>query len=50
MVSDRPKPHAFSIRGLQYMSVIERNFHVQSDKERCVPERWARRAGRRPAR
>jgi len=39
MTADRPKQHAFSIRGLQFMSVIERNFHVQSDKER---DEWTR--------
>jgi RAC serine/threonine-protein kinase len=43
MTSDRPKPHTFLIRGLQWTTVIERTFHVESDKERCVviqPSDW----------
>lgn len=34
MTSDRPKPYTFLIRGLQWTTVIERTFHVESDKER----------------
>jgi RAC serine/threonine-protein kinase len=36
MTSDRPKPYTFLIRGLQWTTVIERTFHVESDKERYV--------------
>jgi len=34
MSTDRPKPYTFIIRGLQWTTVIERTFHVESDKER----------------
>ncbi|XP_069681638.1 RAC serine/threonine-protein kinase isoform X2 [Periplaneta americana] len=34
MTCDRPKPYTFLIRGLQWTTVIERTFHVESDKER----------------
>ncbi|XP_046981680.1 RAC serine/threonine-protein kinase [Schistocerca americana] len=37
MSVDRPKPYTFIIRGLQWTTVIERTFHVESDKER---EEW----------
>jgi len=33
---DRPKPYTFTIRGLQWTTVIERTFHVSSEKERSV--------------
>lgn len=36
MSVDRPKPYTFIIRGLQWTTVIERTFHVESEKERCV--------------
>ncbi|XP_053982281.1 RAC serine/threonine-protein kinase isoform X2 [Hylaeus anthracinus] len=31
---DKPKPHTFMIRGLQWASVIERTFHVDTEQER----------------
>lgn len=34
MKVDRPKPFTFIIRGLQWTTVIERTFHVDSEKER----------------
>lgn len=34
MSQDRPKPFTFVIRGLQWANVIERTFHVDSEKER----------------
>lgn len=34
MKADRPKPFTFIIRGLQWTTVIERTFHVESEKER----------------
>ncbi|GAB6020897.1 RAC-alpha serine/threonine-protein kinase [Chamberlinius hualienensis] len=34
MKTERPKPYTFIIRGLQWTTVIERTFHVESDKER----------------
>lgn len=34
MSVDRPKPFTFIIRGLQWTNVIERTFHVESEKER----------------
>lgn len=34
MAIDRPKPFTFIIRGLQWTNVIERTFHVDSEKER----------------
>lgn len=37
MKTDRPKPFTFLIRGLQWTTVIERTFHVESEKER---EEW----------
>ncbi|XP_075232869.1 AKT serine/threonine protein kinase [Lycorma delicatula] len=37
MSVDRPKPYTFIIRGLQWTTVIERTFHVESDRER---EEW----------
>ncbi|XP_046649861.1 RAC serine/threonine-protein kinase-like [Daphnia pulicaria] len=37
MKADRPKPFTFHIRGLQWTTVIERTFHVESEKER---EEW----------
>lgn len=36
MSVDRPKPYTFTIRGLQWTTVIERTFHVSSEKERSV--------------
>lgn len=36
MSVDRPKPYTFIIRGLQWTTVIERMFHVESEKERYV--------------
>lgn len=36
MSVDRPKPYTFIIRGLQWTTVIERTFHVESEKERYV--------------
>lgn len=36
MSVDRPKPYTFIIRGLQWTTVIERMFHVESEKERFV--------------
>ncbi|XP_068630451.1 RAC serine/threonine-protein kinase [Battus philenor] len=37
MAVDKPRPHTFTIRGLQWTTVIERNFSVDTDKER---EEW----------
>lgn len=37
MAVDKPKPFTFIIRGLQWTTVIERTFHVESDQER---EEW----------
>ncbi|XP_065202032.1 RAC serine/threonine-protein kinase [Planococcus citri] len=37
MSVDRPKPYTFIIRGLQWTTVIERTFHVESERER---EEW----------
>ncbi|GAB0095615.1 Non-specific serine/threonine protein kinase [Sergentomyia squamirostris] len=34
MSMDRPKPYTFIIRGLQLTTVIERMFHVETDRER----------------
>lgn len=34
MSVDRPRPYTFIIRGLQWATVIERMFHVDSDQER----------------
>lgn len=34
MPVDRPKPFTFTIRGLQWTTVIERIFHVETEKER----------------
>jgi len=36
MSIDRPKPYTFIIRGLQWTTVIERTFHVESEKERLA--------------
>lgn len=49
MSVDKPKPYTFIIRGLQWTTVIERTFHVESEKEReewvhairCVADRLA---------
>lgn len=35
MSTDRPKPYTFIIRGLQWTTVIERMFHVDTEGERC---------------
>ncbi|XP_030750712.1 RAC serine/threonine-protein kinase [Sitophilus oryzae] len=37
MTTDRPKPNTFIIRGLQWTTVIERMFHVDTPQER---EQW----------
>lgn len=34
MQADRPRPHTFTVRGLQFTSVIERNFSVDTERER----------------
>lgn len=34
MSVDRPKPFTFVIRGLQWTTVIERTFHVETEQER----------------
>lgn len=34
MEVDRPRPYTFTIRGLQWTSVIERNFSVDTERER----------------
>lgn len=34
MSTDKPKPYTFIIRGLQWTTVIERMFHVESEHER----------------
>lgn len=34
MSIDRPRPFTFIIRGLQWTSVIERTFHVESERDR----------------
>lgn len=36
MAVDKPRPHTFTIRGLQWTTVIERNFSVDTDRERSV--------------
>lgn len=35
MKSDRPRPFTFIIRGLQWTTVIERMFSVESEEDRC---------------
>ncbi|XP_052749573.1 RAC serine/threonine-protein kinase [Galleria mellonella] len=37
MAVDKPRPYTFTIRGLQWTTVIERNFSVDTEKER---EEW----------
>uniref|UniRef100_A0AAU8EJQ7 non-specific serine/threonine protein kinase n=1 Tax=Tuta absoluta TaxID=702717 RepID=A0AAU8EJQ7_TUTAB len=37
MATDKPRPYTFTIRGLQWTTVIERNFSVDNEKER---EEW----------
>lgn len=37
MKTERPKPNTFIIRCLQWTTVIERTFHVDSPDERSVP-------------
>ncbi|CAH3973994.1 RAC serine/threonine-protein kinase [Pieris brassicae] len=37
MAVDKPRPNVFTVRGLQWTTVIERNFAVDSEKER---EEW----------
>ncbi|CAB3223300.1 unnamed protein product [Arctia plantaginis] len=37
MAVDKPRPYTFTIRGLQWTTVIERNFSVETEKER---EEW----------
>lgn len=34
MSVDRPKPYTFVIRGLQWTTVIERTFHVETEQDR----------------
>lgn len=34
MSVDKPKPFTFVIRGLQWTTVIERTFHVESEEDR----------------
>jgi RAC serine/threonine-protein kinase len=34
MSVDRPKPFTFVIRGLQWTTVIERTFHVETEQDR----------------
>lgn len=36
MAVDKPRPYTFTIRGLQWTTVIERNFSVDNEKERSV--------------
>ena len=36
MSVERPKPYTFIIRGLQWTTVIERTFHVETERERFV--------------
>jgi hypothetical protein len=36
MAVDKPRPYTFTIRGLQWTTVIERNFSVDTEKERSV--------------
>lgn len=38
MAVDKPRPYTFTIRGLQWTTVIERNFCVDNDKERSVAQ------------
>lgn len=40
MKTERPKPNTFIIRCLQWTTVIERTFHVDSPDERSVPEKY----------
>lgn len=57
MKTERPRPNTFIIRCLQWTTVIERTFHVETPEERCVgpwhphiaglPGPWGR--GRSPA-
>ncbi|XP_028042605.1 RAC serine/threonine-protein kinase [Bombyx mandarina] len=39
MAVDKPRPYTFTIRGLQWTTVIERNFSVDNEKER---EEWVK--------
>lgn len=36
MLTDRPRPYTFIIRGLQWTTVIERMFSVETEQERLV--------------
>lgn len=36
MKTERPRPNTFIIRCLQWTTVIERTFHVETPEERCV--------------
>lgn len=36
MAVDKPRPYVFTIRGLQWTTVIERNFAVDTEEERLV--------------
>lgn len=38
MAVDKPRPYVFTIRGLQWTTVIERNFAVDTEKERSVTQ------------
>ena len=35
MKTERPRPNTFIIRCLQWTTVIERTFHVETPEERC---------------
>lgn len=42
MAVDKPRPYTFTIRGLQWTTVIERNFSVDTEKERSVKHHLTR--------
>lgn len=43
MKTERPRPNTFIIRCLQWTTVIERTFHVETPEERCEADPRARR-------
>lgn len=40
MKTERPRPNTFIIRCLQWTTVIERTFHVETPEERCETDAW----------
>lgn len=45
MKTERPRPNTFIIRCLQWTTVIERTFHVETPEERYAVGVWCRQAG-----